>query len=51
MQSAFEDLLLEQVRVSQQVDRIQKEQGTLLALAMNHSAALGASDARELMCG
>ena len=35
MQSAFEDLLLEQVRVSQQVDRIQKEQSTLLTLAMN----------------
>ena len=51
MQSAFEDLLLEQVRVSQQVDRIQKEQSTLLTLAMNGGATFGASDPRELMCG
>ena len=45
------ELLLEQVRVSQQVDRIQKEQSTLLTLAMNGGATFGASDPRELMCG
>ena len=43
--------MLEQVRVSQQVDRIQKEQSTLLTLAMNGGAMFGASDPRELMCG